>query len=72
MTRRETPSAAPSSTSASPPSSRAPHVGKCIELELEGDDVEKARAQLDTICKDLLSNPVIEDYVLTLSPTNGK
>jgi phosphoribosylformylglycinamidine synthase subunit PurS len=49
------------------------HVGKCIELELEGDDVEKARAQLDTICKDLLSNPVIEDYVLTLStPAHGK
>jgi phosphoribosylformylglycinamidine synthase PurS subunit len=48
------------------------HVGKCIELELEGEDVEKARAQLDSICKDLLSNPVIEDYVLTLSAQNGK
>ncbi len=47
------------------------HVGKCIELELDGDDLEKARAQLDTICKDLLSNPVIEDYVLTLTPANG-
>jgi len=43
------------------------HVGKCIELELEGDDVEAARTQLETICKDLLSNPVIEDYVLTLN-----
>ena len=46
-------------------------VGKCIELELEGDDVEGARKQLETICQDLLSNPVIEDYVLTLTP-NGK
>jgi phosphoribosylformylglycinamidine synthase len=45
------------------------HVGRCIELELEEKDVEKARAQLETICQDLLSNPVIEDYVLTL--TNG-
>jgi phosphoribosylformylglycinamidine synthase len=44
------------------------HVGRCIELELEGNDVEKARTQLETICQDLLSNPVIEDYVLTLSP----
>ena len=43
------------------------HVGKCIELELEGSDLKQARAQLETICKDLLSNPVIEDYVLTLS-----
>ena len=42
------------------------HVGKCIELELEGDDVEAARAKLEPICHDLLSNPVIEDYVLTL------
>jgi phosphoribosylformylglycinamidine synthase len=46
-------------------------VGKCIELEIEGDDVEAARAKLEPICKDLLSNPVIEDYVLTLTP-NGK
>jgi phosphoribosylformylglycinamidine synthase len=42
------------------------HVGKCIELELEGSDLEGARKQLETICQDLLSNPVIEDYVLTL------
>ena len=40
------------------------HVGKCIEVELEGDNVEAARAQLEPICRDLLSNPVIEDYVL--------
>jgi phosphoribosylformylglycinamidine synthase PurS subunit len=45
------------------------HVGRCIELELEEQDIEKARAQLNAICKDLLSNPVIEDYVLTF--TNG-
>jgi len=48
------------------------HVGKCIELELEGDDVAAARAQLETICQDLLSNPVIEDYVLTLQPSDAK
>jgi phosphoribosylformylglycinamidine synthase PurS subunit len=40
------------------------HVGKCIELELEDQDLEQARAQLETICQDLLSNPVIEDYEL--------
>src|SRR5476651_2029972 len=47
------------------------HVGKCIELEMEGDDINQARAQLETICQDLLSNPVIEDYVLTLSAGSG-
>jgi phosphoribosylformylglycinamidine synthase len=48
------------------------HVGKCIELELEGEDIDRARAQLETICRDLLSNPVIEDYVLTLEPAAKK
>jgi phosphoribosylformylglycinamidine synthase PurS subunit len=53
------------------------HVGKCIELELDSQDLEQARAQLETICQDLLSNPVIEDYVLTLeedatAETSGK
>ena len=33
---------------------------------------DQARAQLEMICKDLLSNPVIEDYVLTLQPPDGK
>jgi phosphoribosylformylglycinamidine synthase len=47
-------------------------VGKCIELEIEGEDVEKVRAQLEPVCRDLLSNPVIEDYVLTLQPGGGK
>ncbi len=43
------------------------HVGKCIELELEGNDLAQARVQLETICQELLSNPVIEEYVWTLS-----
>jgi len=43
------------------------HVGKFIELELDGDDVEAVRGKLETICQDLLSNPVIEDYTLTIN-----
>jgi len=39
-------------------------VGKCIEIEAETLD----RGQLDGICKDLLSNPVIEDYSLEIEP----
>jgi phosphoribosylformylglycinamidine synthase len=42
------------------------HVGKFIELELETNDLKGTRAKLEVICKDLLSNPVIEDYALTL------
>ena len=46
------------------------HVGKCIELELEGNDLNKARVPAwRQFARDLLSNPVIEDYVLTLKGT---
>jgi phosphoribosylformylglycinamidine synthase len=37
-------------------------VGKVVELEVEGADTTAFRAQLDKLCRDLLSNPVIEDY----------
>lgn len=42
-------------------------VGKVIELEVEGADSPQLRAQLDKLCKDLLSNPVIEDYQYEIS-----
>ena len=38
-------------------------VGKFIELELNGDVAEST---LHEICRDLLSNPVVEDYVLNV------
>ncbi len=40
---------------------KAARVGKFIELELDGSQTE---AQLHEVCRDLLSNPVIEDYKL--------
>ena len=43
------------------PSVKAARVGKYIELELDGTQTE---AQLHEVCRDLLSNPVIEDYRL--------
>lgn len=42
-------------------------IGKHIELEISGKNVEKTRVKLEQICKDLLSNPVIEDYTLTFT-----
>jgi phosphoribosylformylglycinamidine synthase subunit PurS len=41
-------------------------IGKHIELEISGKNVEKTREKLEQICRDLLSNPVIEDYILKL------
>ncbi|HEY5079571.1 MAG TPA: phosphoribosylformylglycinamidine synthase subunit PurS [Opitutaceae bacterium] len=37
-------------------------VGKVIELDVEADDTPRLRAQLEVLCRDLLSNPVIEDF----------
>ena len=36
--------------------------GKFIELELTETDPEKARAEVEEMCKKLLANTVIEDY----------
>ena len=40
----------------------AVHVGKYLEIELNGTDREAARKQIDDACHKILSNPVIEDY----------
>ena len=37
-------------------------VGKLIELEVDAGDTPEFRARLDEVCRDLLSNPVIEDF----------
>jgi len=39
----------------------AVHVGKYLEIELNGER-EAVRKQLDEACHKFLSNPVIEDY----------
>jgi phosphoribosylformylglycinamidine synthase subunit PurS len=38
-------------------------IGKYLEIELERDSAD-VDARLDKLCRDLLSNPVIEDYQL--------
>lgn len=37
-------------------------IGKVIDIEIDGEDSPEFRESLDRICRDLLSNPVIEDY----------
>ena len=44
-------------------------VGKVVELDVEGADTPQFRAQLDRLCRDLLSNPVIEDYHYEIAGT---
>lgn len=43
-------------------------IGKIIELEISGSNVDATRQKLEKICSDVLSNPVIEDFQLTLNP----
>jgi phosphoribosylformylglycinamidine synthase PurS subunit len=39
----------------------AVHVGKYLEIDVQGDP-ETVRRQIDEACHKLLSNPAIEDY----------
>ena len=41
--------------------------GKLIELDLPESDPDKARAQVDEMCRTLLANPVIERYAIQLA-----
>ena len=40
--------------------------GKLIELELAETDPVRARAEVEAMCRQLLANPVIEDYAIEL------
>jgi phosphoribosylformylglycinamidine synthase PurS subunit len=43
------------------PEVRSVRIGKYMEIEIEGQDRE-LESRLHQLCRDLLSNPVIEDY----------
>ena len=47
---------------------KAVHVGKYLEIELAGTDVEAARVALNAAAHQFLSNPVIEDYQIEICP----
>ncbi|MBV9859748.1 MAG: phosphoribosylformylglycinamidine synthase subunit PurS [Alphaproteobacteria bacterium] len=40
--------------------------GKMIELDLAETDPAQARRQVEEMCRQLLANPVIETYAITL------
>ena len=45
------------------PEVRSVRIGKFREIDVEGEDVDLEK-RLHGLCRDLLSNPVIEDYEL--------
>jgi phosphoribosylformylglycinamidine synthase PurS subunit len=42
--------------------------GKLIELELAETDPDRTRERVEAMCKQLLANPVIEDYRIEVLP----
>lgn len=42
--------------------------GKYIEIKVEGKDLEKARGEVQDMCKKLLANTVIENFRFELEP----
>ena len=40
--------------------------GKLIEIEIAETDPARARAEIEAMCRQLLANPVIEDYAIDL------
>ncbi|MBV9619258.1 MAG: phosphoribosylformylglycinamidine synthase subunit PurS [Verrucomicrobia bacterium] len=52
------------------PEVRSVRIGKFMEIDIDGGDVELEK-RLHGLCRDLLSNPVIEDYELQ-RPNGGQ
>jgi phosphoribosylformylglycinamidine synthase PurS subunit len=53
------------------PEVRSVRIGKYMEIDLEGDDAGLEK-RLHGLCRDLLSNPVIEEYELMKVPVSAK
>lgn len=45
---------------------QAVHVGKYLEVELQGNDQASARQAMEEACRKFLTNPVIEDFHLEI------
>ncbi len=41
-------------------------IGKHISLELEASDEASAKEKVDTACKQLLTNQIMENYIFTI------
>lgn len=53
------------------PEVRSVRIGKYMEIDVDGEDVDLEK-RLHVLCRDLLSNPVIEDYELVKGDGESK
>jgi len=54
------------------PEVRSVRIGKYMEIEIEGQNGGELETRLHQLCRDLLSNPVIEDYELLKAESGNK
>jgi phosphoribosylformylglycinamidine synthase subunit PurS len=47
---------------------RSLRIDRTIYLEMDGSDTDEVRAQVETMCQQLLANPVLEDYTIEVQP----
>ena len=45
---------------------RETRIGKLIELRVEDESVEGVKERVQEMCKKLLANPVIEDFIIKI------
>ena len=43
-------------------------IGKYLEVQISGDDADRAASEVAEMCDQLLANPVIEEFRFTLEP----
>jgi phosphoribosylformylglycinamidine synthase subunit PurS len=43
-------------------------IGKHIQITIEAENEDAAKAQIDAACKKILANLIMESYAFTLSP----
>ena len=44
----------------------AARVGRVVDLDVEADEVDGARAEIQRMCEELLANPLIESFEIRL------
>lgn len=46
-------------------------VGKSVRFTVDADDLDQARSRVEDVCARFLTNPVIEDSVVTVTEAAG-
>ncbi|HEU5213691.1 MAG TPA: phosphoribosylformylglycinamidine synthase subunit PurS [Gaiellaceae bacterium] len=46
-------------------------VGRLVELDVDAPDADRARAELERMCEQLLTNPLIESYEISVKEVGG-